>query len=189
MEDLKWKLLSSQYLFKDSWLTARKDRCEMPDGRIVDPYYVMEYPDWVNAVAFTEEGKILMIRQYRHALGETHYELPGGCIDPEDASSLDGMKRELLEETGYTFKKYTSLGNISANPSTNNNITHMFLAEGGKKVQGQDLDPNEEIEIYTFSPEEVLSLVLNHEIMQSLHVSCLFHAFFHVGLISFSTQK
>lgn len=185
MKSLKWKQLSATYLFKDDWLTARKDRCEMPDGRIVDPYYVMEYKDWVNAVAFTKEGKILMIRQYRHALGEVTIEVPGGCIDQEDASPSEAIKRELLEETGYSFKRIMPLGTISANPSTNNNITHMFLAEGGEKVQDQNLDPNEEIEVLTYSSEEVIQLLLSNKIMQSLHVSCLFYAFQHLGILTF----
>ncbi len=189
MKALKWKQLSSTYLFKDNWLTARKDRCEMPDGRIVDPYYVMEYPDWVNAVAFTDDGKVLMIRQYRHALGEVTLEIPGGCIDQEDASPAEAIQRELLEETGYRFCKLTPLGIISANPSTNNNITHMFLAEGGEKIQRQHLDPNEEIEVISYSSEEVLQLLFEHKIMQSLHVSCLFYAFRHLGILSFPSIK
>ncbi len=189
MKDLKWEKLSSKYLFTDTWLTARQDRCKMPDGRIVDPYYVMEYKDWVNAVAFTKEGKILFVRQYRHALGQTSFELPGGCIEKEDASPLEGLKRELLEETGYTFDTFTDLGAISANPSTNDNITYMFLAEGGVKVQEQELDPHEEIEIYTFTVEEVISILEKHEIMQSLHVSTLFYALKQKGLLSISKDE
>ncbi len=186
MKDLKWKTLSSKYLFKDSWLTARQDRCEMPDGRIVDPYYVMEYKDWANAVAFTKDNKILLVRQYRHALGDTCFELPGGCIEQDDDSPLSGLKRELLEETGYTFKNFTDLGTISANPSTNDNITYMFLAEGGEKIQDQDLDPNEEIEIYTYSVKEVLDIIDQHKMMQSLHVSSLYFALKKKGLLTYT---
>ncbi len=185
MKNMKWELISSQYLFKDDWLTARRDRCRMPDGRIVDPYYVMEYPDWVNAVALTNEGKILMVIQYRHALGKVSPELPGGCIDPDDKSPEEAIKRELLEETGYHYKKFTSLGAISANPSTNSNITHMFLAEDGEKIQEQNLDPNEDIEVRAYTPEEIMQLLAAHQIMQSLHVSCLFYAFRYLRLLSF----
>src|SRR5699024_3063874 len=127
-----------------------------------------EYPDWVNAVAFADDDRIIMIRQYRHALGEVSLEIPGGCVDAKDASPMEAMQRELLEETGYTFSKMTALGTISANPSTNNNITHMFLAEGGEKIQRQQLDPNEEIEVNSYSTEEVLQLLFEHKIMQSL---------------------
>ena len=68
---MNWKTLSSEYLFKDTWFTVRKDVCEKPDGKIVSPYYVYEFPTWVSAVAFTEENKIVMVRQYRHAIEDT----------------------------------------------------------------------------------------------------------------------
>ncbi len=69
MKDLSWKTLSSEYLHKDTWLTIRKDKCETQGGKIIDPYYVYEFPTWVTAVAVTEDGKIILERQYRHALG------------------------------------------------------------------------------------------------------------------------
>jgi 8-oxo-dGTP pyrophosphatase MutT (NUDIX family) len=153
----------------------------MPSGKIVDPYYVLEFPDWANGVALTEEGNILMIRQYRQALGETILEIPGGCIEAEDADPATAMRRELLEETGYEFTTVESLGVISPNASTNNNMTHMFLASGGKKVRGQQLDPNEEIQVLLYRPEEVLDLMKENKILQSLHVTCLFYAFLRLG--------
>ena len=77
MRDLNWKLLSSEYLFKDNWATLRADTCQMPNGNIISPYYVLEYPDWGNVVAITEDNQAILIRQYRHAAGEVILELPG----------------------------------------------------------------------------------------------------------------
>ena len=139
---MNWKTLSSEYLFKDTWFTVRKDVCEKPDGKIVSPYYVYEFPTWVSAVAFTEENKIVMVRQYRHAIEDTIIEIPGGCVDDTDTSLEQAIARELLEETGYVFSQYTSLGRISPNPSTNNNWMHMFLATGGKKITEQQFCSN-----------------------------------------------
>lgn len=181
MDPLDWKTLESTYLFKDQWLTARRDKCQKPDGKIVDPYYVLEYMDWVNAVAFTKEGKVLMIRQFRQAYGHTITELPGGTMDPEDASPEVAVKRELLEETGYAFDHIEYLGNVSANASTSNNVTHMFLATGGTKVQEQDLDENEEIEVMTLSVEEVKQLLRDNKIVQALHVTNILYAFEKTG--------
>lgn len=181
MDNLKWETLSSEYLYKDNWFTARKDRCRMPNGRIVDPYYVLEYPDWVNAVAFTGSGEILMVRQYRHAYGQSILEIPGGTMDDTDLSPEAAMRRELLEETGYAFTELEYLGEISPNPSTNSNLTHMFIAKGGEKIQEQQLDENEEIEILSLSPDEVIRLLLDNKIVQSLHASCLFYAFHRLG--------
>src|SRR5436190_24393936 len=107
---MNWKIISSEYLFKDMWFTVRKDVCERPDGKIVSPYYVYEFPTWVTAFPLTEDGKVILERQYRHAIGETDYEIPGGCVDDTDKSLEDAIRRELLEETGYTFKKLEYLG-------------------------------------------------------------------------------
>ncbi len=176
MADLKWKTLSSEYLFNDRWFKVRRERCETPVGKIVDPYYVYEFPTWVGAVPVTKEGKILMIRQYRHAVGEVVIEIPGGCVDDTDKDNEAAIARELLEETGYAFSEYNYLGKISPNPSTNTNFLHMFLARGGKKVAEQKLDENEEIEIFLLSVDELKQLLRENKIIQSMHVSCILYA-------------
>ncbi len=173
---MKWKILSSEYLFKDLWFKVRRDRCESPSGKIIDPYYVYEFPTWVAAVPITEDGKVIMVKQYRHALGEVGIELPGGCVDDTDKNFEDAIARELLEETGYTFSSYEYLGKISANPSTNTNLLHMFLAKGGIKTADQQLDANEEIEVVFLTIDELKQLVRENKIVQSMHVSCILYA-------------
>jgi ADP-ribose pyrophosphatase len=178
---MKWKILSSEYLFRDLWFKVRKDVCETPQGKIVDPYYVYEFPEWVTAVPVTEDGKIIMVRQYRHAIGEVCIEFPGGCVDATDPDFETGIKRELLEETGYSFSSYKPLGITSANPSTNNNLMHMFLATGGKKIAEQSLDHNEEIEVDLMTIEEVKQLIRENKILQSMHVTCFLYAMIELG--------
>lgn len=174
---MDWKLLESEYLYRvEPWLTLRRDKCETPNGTIVDPYFVLEYPDWVNALAITADGKAILVRQYRHALGKTLLEIPGGVMDKTDAGPEIAVKRELLEETGYAFPEVYHLGAVSHNPSTSTNLTHMFLAVGGEKVQEQELDENEEIELMLTDVEEVEKLLRDNRFMQSLHVSCIFFA-------------
>ena len=173
---MNWKTLTSEYLFSDLWFKIRKDKCETPQGKIVDPYYVYEFPTWVAALALTEDGKIIMVRQYRHALGETCIELPGGCVDDMDATFEQAIARELNEETGFSFSSYIYLGKISANPSTNNNLLHMFLAKGGKLTGKQQLDSNEEIDVELYSIEDVKQMLRENKIMQAMHVTCILYA-------------
>ncbi|HET9431817.1 MAG TPA: NUDIX hydrolase [Chitinophagaceae bacterium] len=173
MKTMNWKTISSEYLFNDLWFKVRRDRCLTPGGTIVDPYYVYEFPEWVTALPVTQEGKIIMVRQYRHALGETCIEIPGGCVDESDKSFEEAIRRELLEETGYEFTSIEYLGKTSANPSTNSNLMHMFLARGGKKIAEQKLDSNEEIEIELLSVHEVKELLKENRIIQAMHVTCL----------------
>ena len=184
IKTMNWKIISSAYLFRETWFTIRKDKCEAPDGKIIYPYYVYEFPDWVSALALTEEGKVVMVRQYRHGIQETIIEVPGGCVDDTDKSFQEAVARELLEETGYAFNAYEYLGKISPNPSTNNNWMHMFLATGGVKVKEQELDHNEDIEVKLLSLDELEELVNENKIVQSLHLSTITY-----GLKKLSEKK
>lgn len=181
---MNWKLIKSEYLFKDLWFTVRKDTCERSGGQIVDPYYVYEFPEWVTAVAVTKEGKFIFERQYRHAAGLTMLEIPGGCVDKEDISLNAAIERELLEETGYSFDEFIYLGKTSANPSTHNNWMHFFLATGGELTGKQALDENEEIELVLLTHDEVKVLLQKQEILQSMHVTALFYALQKMGAIN-----
>lgn len=65
-----WRTLSSEYIVRRPWLTARRDSVELPNGNVYDEYYVLEYPDWVNMVAITDDGQMIIERQWRQAIGE-----------------------------------------------------------------------------------------------------------------------
>ena len=182
---MNWKTLKSEYLFKDLWLTVRKDTCERPDGKIISPYYVYEFPTWVTAVAMTSSGEFIFEKQYRHALGLTMFEIPGGCVDPEDSSLEDAVARELKEETGYVFEKFTYLGKTSANPSTHNNWMHFYLATGGEKTVKQELDDFEDIEVHLLQLDEVKRMLKEKEIVQSMHSTALFYALHKLGELEY----
>ncbi|RFZ82981.1 NUDIX hydrolase [Mucilaginibacter terrenus] len=183
MDNYKWKVLSTTYVHKSPWATLRSERCEMPDGTIVDDYYVLEYPNWANAVALTTDNKIVLIRQYRHAAGILSLELPGGVI--EDGEGRDeGMRRELLEETGYEFNSIELISTVYANPSTAANVTYCYLARGGRKVQEQHLDEHERIEVFEYTIDEVKQLLAENKIPQALHCTGLFYALMKLGEIS-----
>ena len=182
---MNWKTISTEYLFRDTWFTVRRDTCEKPDGKIVSPYYVYEFPTWVTALALTEDRHVVMVRQYRHAIEDTIIEIPGGCVDDSDTDLQHAISRELLEETGYEFANFEYLGKISPNPSTNNNWMHMFLDTGGKKVKDQSLDHNEDIEVILLSIDELKELVKNHGILQAMHLSAIFYGLEKMGEINF----
>lgn len=183
--DMKWKTISSRQLFSETWMNIRADTCERPDGTIVTPYYVYDFPEWVTAVALTKDGKVILERQYRHALGETDIELPGGCVDKTDASFEAAIARELLEETGYRFEKIAYLGKTSSNPSTNSNLMHMFLATGGERIQEQQLDPGEDIEILVVSMDAFIQMVRESRFIQSMHLVAIYLALEKLGKIRF----
>ena len=79
-DSLAWKTLSSEVIIsRPPWLTLRQDRVQLPDGRVNPEFYVLEYPDWVNVIAITDDGKFVMERQYRQGLGETCVEICAGA--------------------------------------------------------------------------------------------------------------
>ena len=176
MKDMTWKTLSSEYLIKRPWLTARRDKVQLPDGRILDEYYVLEYPTWVNVIAITKEGDMVLVRQYRHALGRTNFELVAGVLEKGEAP-LVAAQRELLEETGYSGGEWKELMQLSANSSTMTNLTHCFLAEGVEKTALQNLDASEDLEVYVFSQEEVKQKLQQGDFVQALMVAPLWKYF------------
>lgn len=181
---MKWKILKSEYLYKQPWLTIRKESCELPNGKVHEAYYVLEYPTWVSCFALTEDGKVLLVRQYRHGLEVISTELPGGVVDQGETPET-AVRRELKEETGYEFSSIEFLGKIAPNPATSNNYMHMYLARGGKKTGEQSLDETEDVEVLIRSIDELKDLVRNNGIVQALHMTCIFYALEKIGALKY----
>ncbi|MFL5742295.1 MAG: NUDIX hydrolase [Flavisolibacter sp.] len=181
---MKWKVLESEYLFRQPWLTVRKEKCELPNGKIMQAYYTLEYGTWVTAFALTRDNKVVLIKQYRHGLGVESIETPGGVVDKGESLET-AVARELKEETGYVFSSFEYIGKICANPATTNNYMHMFLAKGGEKVAEQSLDETEDIEVLIYSIDELKKLLRSNGIVQALHTACIFYALEKLGELRF----
>ena len=175
-DEPKWEILSSDYIARRPWLTARKDVVRLPDGRVNPEYWVLEFPDWVNVIALTKDGRMVMERQYRHGAGSTCYELPCGVIE-DGETPLEAAKRELLEETGYGNGRWEHLMDLSPNPSNHTNMAHTYVARDVELVSGQQLDATEDLTVHLLTQEQVKALLNHNQMIQALMVAPLFKFF------------
>ncbi len=178
----KWTLLDSRYVIQRPWATLRVDKLQLPNGNVKDEYYVLEYPTWVNMVAITEDQEVLFVQQYRHGADEILIELPAGVVEENEDPAV-AARRELLEETGYAFDTIEHICQLYANPATSGNITHTYLLTGGKKVQEQELDHSEDIEVVRMTMDEAKQFLADNKIGQALHSAALFYTFQKLGLL------
>ena len=173
----RWKTLKSEYLIRRPWLTARRDAVQLPNGVINDEFYVLEYPDWINVIAITPSGDFVFVRQYRYALDLDSIELCAGVIEPGETPE-QGARRELLEETGYGGGTWQEIMTIGQNPS---NWTHCFLATGVEKLQDQNLDRTEDIDVLLLSRDQVLQMLQSGQLKQALMLAPLWQYFAQSG--------
>lgn len=159
---------------REKWATLRVDTCKLQNGCIKDDYYVLEYPNWVNAIAVTDENKIIMVRQYRHAADIVSLEIPGGVIDGDELPE-DAIRRELLEETGYSFQSAELIATLYPNPATATNVTYTYLLKGGIKTHEQHLDEHEILNVEVYTIAEIKQLLAANKIDQALHCAALFY--------------
>ena len=162
----KWKTLESEYLIRRPWLTARRDKVQLPSGVINPEYYVLEYPDWVNIIAITTDGRMVFERQYRHGRGEVGYEIPAGVCEPGETPE-QAARRELLEETGFGGGSWRLNMVAAPNPSTSTNLCYSFIATGVHKIGDQRLEATEDIAVHLLYEDEVLHLMREGKIIQA----------------------
>jgi len=166
-----WKTIATSYLCKHPYLSVRKDTRTAP-GFDSHDFFVLEFPDWVNIVAVTEDNQVIFVRQFRHGLEEITLEIPGGVVDPGE-KPLFTAARELAEETGYAAGKIQQLTSVSVNPAIQNNWCHLFLATGCRRVAEQALDGTESIAVQLAPLADLAQLMANGVIHHSLNCLAL----------------
>jgi ADP-ribose pyrophosphatase len=173
-EILPWKTRKSELVFDHKWYKLRRDEVELPNGKVMDDYFVSVRPNVVLTFPLTENNEVIFVRQYKHAAGSIFLELPGGVIDEGEKSPVEAAKREMLEETGYTTSDVELLLEVIDNPTKDTNKIYFFLARNVVKVAEQDLDASEDIEVIRVHLAEVEQMVLSGKINVSGSVAlCL----------------
>lgn len=173
---MEWKTLEKKPLLKKGFLSIDSERCELPDGRIMEDYYVMNLPHWVNIFAITPEGKVVMVEQYRQAAQGIYLELPGGGVHQGEDPSV-AAQRELLEETGYSCENLVKVFEHEPNPAMQRNTMYTYLATNALKTSEQSLDPYEDLVVKEVAIEDLRkklqSGALSHTIVVASLYKCL----------------
>ncbi len=163
-----WKLLSSKTLIKNKCLNLIEEKLETESGGNISPFYKFETGSWGMVIAKTNENQFVLVKQYRRGIDEICLEFPAGAIETNE-DFADGLKRELLEETGYSSEEpIILLGQFPVNPANQTGEVVIFFWDKVILTHGPNLDPTEEIEVVLMSEADVQesfkSLVIKHPI-------------------------
>jgi len=145
-------------------------RARSPRTGAVHDFYELRFPDWINVVPVTADGRVLLIRQFRAGTRQLTLEIPGGLVDPGE-TPLAAARRELREETGWDSDDWTALGAVLPNPAIQGNRCHTFLARGVVQAGPQALEPAEDIEVLPVPLAEIPQLIASGAIDHTLVIS------------------
>ena len=173
---LWWEKLGSEAGPEIPLFNVRFDTMQHPTSSAELQRLVLETVDWVNVVAITADGAIVMVEQFRFGVGELTTEPVGGMIDHGE-ESLEAAKRELLEETGFGGGRWRYLGSVQANPAIHNNLCHHWLVEDTVLVQEPTPDDGEAIRVHLMTLDEVKAAIVEGRVRHSLGLSALSRVF------------
>lgn len=156
--------LSREELLQGRFLHVVRDTVRLPDGATATREFVL-HPGAVAVVPLTDDGRIVLERQYRHATGQVMIEIPAGKLDAGESALVCGQ-RELLEETGYSAREWAYAFTTYPTVAYSNEAIQVWFARG--LVAGQRrLDPGEFLEVFTATPEEFLAWCRDGTIVDS----------------------
>ncbi len=169
-----WECLDSSVHADCKVYKILKENWHNQQHRIAADFYVMKVGDWAVTMALTEEGKCVLIRQFRFGTGKFSWELPAGVVDPGE-NPVEGGVRELYEESGYRGRSARVLGTVHPNPAIQRNRCHFVLVEGARRVDAGDPGPHEFMEVRELSIGELFEWARNGTITHAIVHAALFY--------------
>jgi ADP-ribose pyrophosphatase len=168
----RWKKLGAREVARTRIFSVESVDFQHPRREKPQDFFVINAPDWVNVVALTPDGQLVLVRQFRYGTNDFSVEIPGGVIDQGEEPLAAGV-RELREETGYVGTNARVLGIVHPNPAMQSNRTHLVLVENARRESGLDWDPDEEFEIMTMPVDEVYQLAYRGGITHAMVLDAL----------------
>jgi ADP-ribose pyrophosphatase len=174
----KWTVIKEEDISPSEWMPIVRHTVKLANNNIVDDYYFSLLGNVAMVLAVTTENKIVLVRQYKHGIGEILLELPGG-MQHQHATMEACALAELEEETGIKAdeSQLISLGKIAGNPTKTNQVTYGFIVKDAEFNTMQKFDDNEDIELVTVTPKELLAMVASGEVWVADTVAFIMKAY------------
>ncbi|MFL2944354.1 MAG: NUDIX hydrolase [Candidatus Poseidoniales archaeon] len=170
MNSKNWKTISEKNAGDFRIFSMREVTAESPRTGKHHPFFLLDGSDWINVIAVTSEQMLVMVKQYRFGTSKFELEIPGGIIEKGE-SPIEAGVRELKEETGYAGIDPKYLGYVDPNPAFQTNKCHTIIIQNCEKVDIQNLDPGEDIEVEIISEANIQKHIDKGTIRHSLVLS------------------
>lgn len=164
----RWRTLEGRYLYESPWCSFRLDEVRLPDGAQIE-YGVLESAGFSAVVPVTEEGSVVLVRQWRQPVGGFTLELPGGGVD-KGKSPREAARRELLEETGYRAEDLSHLVSVHTSPGRSTEVCHLFRCRAVRTSSGPRPEPTEFVSVVELPLAEAVGKVYSGDITAATSV-------------------
>lgn len=168
-----WTITARRTILRDKWIDLTAETCLTAKGEVIDPFYLLKLRDWCCVMAVDADDHVILVRQYRHGIGATSLELPGGVVDAEDENPAAAALRELGEETGYVCDAPRAAGIFAPNPHNQTNRMHVFAATGARPAGVPSFDHDEALIVERYPLGTVGELIRSGAIVHGLHIAAL----------------
>jgi ADP-ribose pyrophosphatase len=156
-----WRLRGSRHLFRSPWFRLRQDELTLPNSDEIT-YTVIEHDGWALVVPLLDDGRVVMVRVFRHTVQRTLLECPSGGCDGEPPEVA--ARRELEEETGYVADAMTHIGHFVASSGISNEAYDVYVAHSPRPEGTMAHENTEQIEVELVPLDELRELVVAGQI-------------------------
>ncbi len=168
-----WRRIGSRTALRDRWIHVRAEAWETPQGVTLDPWWMLDWADWVHVVALTSDDRLVLVRQFRPGAQALTLELPGGIMEAGETDPVAAAAREFTEETGWRAAEWRPVIGLPPEPAHSSNRIHFVLALGCTPAGEQALDAGEDIAVEVLPLARVLAGLGQGLVQNAMHVGGL----------------